>query len=284
MLLKSHLPTAPDAPSPATRKWLLLLRPFAAALTGLSCGAALTGPAGGNALRCVVGANAAAQDEVSDAIAAADAVYKAPEFWEIVSKRVWLASPTGPPLPGSSVADVLSKVEPTQRGYAITHLKWSNVPFIKGRTVAQTAPCGNVTIDVKHIGSLEMLVNTVAHENSHVPGLGGGPIGCEPESAVSHFTDGDYDDATKVWLVSYGTGDLAECFYLAKLETRRWTFDSCVAHIVDGALSPGFDRRHEECCACGKTCAEDDLLKRVRAEAGPAWCSGQACGACGHCN
>lgn len=253
---------------------------FAAGACG---GARVPDPGAGNSARCIVGATAGTRDEVSDALAAVDAIYKNLDFWALVSKRTWLASPTGPsPLSGQDVAAVLSHVEPAQRGYAITHIGWSKVPFIHGKTIASTVVCGNVTVDVKHVQALEMLVDTIAHENTHVAGTGPGLIGCDSDAGTDYrYTDGDYDDATKVWLVSYTTGDMAECFYLDHQQGSSWTFDDCMAHIIDGQLNRGYDRRHTECCACGKSCDEEAILKAVRSASGT--CSGVTCDACRAC-
>lgn len=224
----------------------------------------------------VLGSNAEHIDKTVTAVRAASAIYSDGAFWARVASRPYLVEPDASGCEaGGTVARVLRNVDPIHRAYAHGLLDWSKAPFITGRVNAVTFACADVTLDRKHIQSLEMLVNTVAHENAHVPAIGSGLIGCDGEHEGSRFTDGDPDDATKLWLVSYVVGDIAECHYLASAQPTEWTFDKCFSHVINGKLDPAFDRHHEECCAKSKYDHRNAALTHLRAQA--SWCAPAAC-------
>ncbi len=103
-----------------------------------------------------------------------------------------------------------------------------------------------------------MLVNTIAHENAHTVPL----RSCDDETYL--YADNDHSDDIEVWLVSYGIGDLAECY--RKEGGVPAAVQDCMRGMKDGVENKG-ERLRLECCAC-TSCAYRDALVRLREDSG----------------
>lgn len=223
---------------PALRRIRVLVLCSSAFIAGCAMHRALPpGNANGQEAATIVGARRF-QSEVRFAVDAADEIYGSDAFWDLVSKRAWLDGPDGNVLRGEDVARVLRHSLPSRAlEYDITRLGWDKFTFglKKGSTVASTAACGTVSLDRRHIGSLDYLVNTISHENTHTLGFGTGERQCDnPTKLGSRFTDGTHPPELEVWLVSYAIGDMAQCFY-EQHEDAGAQFGSCFDMILDGA-------------------------------------------------
>ena len=132
----------------------------------------------------------------------------------------------------------LQHISPATKSYHIKTLASSWVPFHTGGTNASTAVCGDITFDRKHMDPT-MLVNTVAHENTHtVPRQA-----CE--DGLYLYTDDVHTDDIEVWLVSYGIGDLAECY--RKRDGVPDAVADCMRSMKDGTERDG-ERLRLQCC------------------------------------
>jgi hypothetical protein len=189
----------------------------------------------------VTGDDRSQREVVQFAVAEIDTIWHDDGFWAMVAARWWLPSVTGVPMPGAAVRDRLRAVRPAEREYHIANIGWSHV-HIRGRTTATTGGCTTTTIDRLHTASLSYLMNTIAHENTHSVGVRGEVTGCA--DAASLFTDSDYGEETTPWLVSYGVGDLAECYRINSGDRARTL--TCFDGQIDGEPA---DRRRQACCA-----------------------------------
>lgn len=185
---------------------------------------------------------------VRHAIEEADAIYESDTFWRLVAKRPWLTGPHGEVIDGAEVSRILRPAIPSQASeYDVTRLPWDRftLGLWPGPTVASTATCGPVSIDERHVDNFSYLINTVAHENTHTVGEGRGTRGCDPPLVRrSRFTDEEHPPDLEVWLVSYGLGDLAQCYYLYKGDEEK--VERCFSETVDGKHD---DRVALECCS-----------------------------------
>jgi hypothetical protein len=151
---------------------------------------------------------------------------------------------------GDEVAARLAAVRPGDSQYELVRVfRWYN-PWrwiFVGPVNAMTAPCAARTIRLlrRKIADVPSLVNTVSHENTHIPGMGGGPLGCDGDGAgLNRFTDTPPDASATAWLVSYVIGDLAECYYMSRRDPQQAM--ACFAQDVDAV---GHTRLYRECCA-----------------------------------
>jgi predicted Zn-ribbon and HTH transcriptional regulator len=158
---------------------------------------------------------------------------------------------------GAQVRDSLRQVAPASRQYRIKTLAGSWIPFHTGGTLARTVVCGDITLDRKHMDPA-LLVNTVAHENTHTVPL----RSCDDERYL--YTDSDYSDDIEVWLVSYGVGDLAECY--RQQRGIPAAVQDCMRSMKDGTEKQG-ERLRLQCCAC-TSCAYRDAIDQLRKESG----------------
>lgn len=223
-------------------------------------------------------------DRAVTAVGRADDVYADPRFWAMVDKRGWLAHPESTVmLDGADVRAALGHIRPSNQRYSIEHVGASWVPFYAGAKAstshctldaARPGLCGTILINVGNMADDLYLVNTVAHETTHVIGEAGGACGCEGAPRDARYRDDTDDDAAKVWLVSYALGDLAECFYL--MCGDETAVDQCMHHMVNGRYC---DRRQLECHA--RSPIEQNVLQQLRASRGCAGVVDTKQAACG---
>lgn len=192
------------------------------------------------------GTIAGPKDNVSrwaPAIAAANDVYTNEGFWSLVAERSWISSAApDKAIPGSEVAAALRAVRPIEQQYDFKRFGWGHVPFVRGGTNASTAACqvdenrcGHIFLNIKDEEPFGSLVNTVAHENTHVIGaaVGDGTVcHCTGTSDYAYSDTPDHPVDAEVWMVSYGLGDLAQCFHESKGDREKtW---ACFDTHVDG--------------------------------------------------
>jgi hypothetical protein len=209
----------------------------------------------------ITGGDDGQQQEVAFAVHTAAQIYADPAFWALVRARpLWLRAQepetrrTGAVVPaevnGDEVATRLLAVRPSDSQYDLVRVfRWYN-PWrwiFVGDVNAMTPPCAARTIRLlrRKIADVASLINTVAHENTHIPGMGGGPLGCDGDGAeMNRFTDTPPEASATTWLVSYVIGDLAECYYTSNRDPQQTM--ACFEHDVDEA---GHTRLYRECCA-----------------------------------
>lgn len=198
---------------------------------------------------------------VASAALQANDVYKDPAFWALVEQRSWVATyDATSATPGREVRAALQYLRPAELGYEIEHLGAGNIPVIRWRwkdPVASTSSCtpdkqgdvgrcGRVHISIDFLPREPgLLVNTIAHETTHTIGGGTGECGCTGDESA-RFTDtgmGELPDGLTAWLVSYGIGDLAQCYVQSKANgTDTWR---CFDQTLNGDRC---NRRIVECC------------------------------------
>ncbi len=249
-----------------TERSTLLVLLLAPGILSLGCSRYVWPRRGADDLRDIAGGNSEESAVVANAVAAADTVYADPRFWRLVEDRWWLASPMAlEPMPGLKVVQALVPMVPSSNHYRLTDIGWSKLQIFMGGTIADTDVCGVIRIDEKHIDDVEHMVNTIAHESTHVIGDSVGLIGCvvRPGQQLGYaFTDNGYDDATKVWLVSYTIGDLAQCFYSSTATNED--FAGCFDRTIDRQKYAPGERLRQECCASATTEDERKLVSAVR--------------------
>jgi hypothetical protein len=170
-------------------------------------------------------------------------------------------------LNGNDVVNALKEERPDLRRYRVAPISPISYFGFPGKTTASTAACGTITLSITNIRHDTFLINTIAHENTHYRGLlrqkkVANQLGpsitsqCDRDIDGSLFVDGDYTNATKPWLVSYGLGDLAECFVASGRKATETM--ACFERVVDGEPAC---RRYYECCtgAAGKNV--DDIRR-----------------------
>lgn len=198
--------------------------------------------------------------QVNEAVRAAESIYADTRFWDLVEKRTWVGMDDAKTATdGCAVRAALQGLRPTKQHYGARHIGfWAHIPIVNwwkkgsfGITSAcedrkpEAGTCGRIYVSLDHFpeDELDFRVNTVTHEMTHTIGRGTGPCGCG--DIRSRFTDtgGDSSDGLRVWLVSYGIGDLAQCFRTSDGdETKTW---DCFDHLMDGQ---DCNRPIVECC------------------------------------
>jgi hypothetical protein len=180
---------------------------------------------------------------VSAAVIAANGVYANSKFWDLVAERSWISSADPDrAIPGTEVARSLRQIEPQEQSYSFKRFDWGHLPFIRGCTNASTAQCdenkkqcGHIYVNVKDDDGLNSLVNTIAHENTHVIGSSaddGTICHCSLNKQSAYVDTPDHPIEAEVWMVSYGVGDLAQCFFENGGDREKtW---ACFATNVDG--------------------------------------------------
>lgn len=210
---------------------------------------------------------------VGPAVSRADKVYADPRFWALVESRPWLGRVADTTVTsGRDVRTALGHIRPTLQSYRTGLIGRAHVPFLTGSAYAETTSCvhpssplrcGSIKLNRKKLSlDTSLLVNTIAHEVTHVIGDGEGPCGCIGAGAPRFMDDG-HTDETKVWLVSYTLGDLAQCF------DQHGGDSSASTRCLDRTLNRWpCNRRVVECCATG---SEPNVLKRLREASN--WCN-----------
>ena len=132
---------------------------------------------------------------------------------------------------------------------------------LASKTVATADVCSHISLRPDRVaqwdgGQPGLLVNTLAHEVSHLYAKGGCDGGAF-ETSVSRYRDDGYSDCTRLFLVSYKLGDMAQCFYEVGGGAR---FGECMNRRVNGGPIPrGRDRASAEA-----TCADQLRRRSVR--------------------
>jgi hypothetical protein len=214
-------------------------------------------------------------DAVVRAVSAADEVYGDERFWKLVKRRSWISSarPTNA-LGGDEVAARLSSVRPIGQRYRLRHIGAGWLPFVSGGTTASTASCvldeqrpmqcGVITVNEDKLDRASYLVNTVAHEVTHVVGAGVSETVCRCDKELEGpiFTDTpEHPDELEVWMVSYTIGDLAQCFRDEQGDERKT--EDCLYHHINGNEA---ERVTIECCK--KSPLPKDVLNALRSSTG----------------
>jgi hypothetical protein len=125
---------------------------------------------------------------------------------------------------------------------------------LTSKIVATADVCSHISLRPERVaqwdaGAPGLLVNTLAHEVSHLlaaDGCGGGGV----EQAVARYRDDGYSECTRLFLVSYKMGDMAQCFYEAR--AGGVPFGACInGRVNGGSFPPGRDRVSAE-AACAE--------------------------------
>jgi hypothetical protein len=120
------------------------------------------------------------------------------------------------------------------------------------KTVATAEACSHLSVRPERVArwdgpSRGLLINTLAHEVTHLFAeggclAGGAAAGAEPRP---RYRDEGYGVCTRLFLVSYKMGDMAQCFYEERAGGAD--FDSCInGRVNGGAFPPGRDRASSE--------------------------------------
>jgi hypothetical protein len=185
------------------------------------------------------GGGADRQATLAKAIYVADAVWRDPRFHELVDEQWWLPGPDAPPMKGTDVEKALEGVSPADARYRLVWLYsfWGlfKLQFLYTTTHGETDPCDPIEIH-RRWALRPHLINTVSHEVTHL-------VRTQGNSCSSMFTDEGFSTATQPWLVSYGVGDLAECF--ADNGGNAEATRACYAQILDMKRDC---RTYEQCC------------------------------------
>jgi len=102
---------------------------------------------------------------------------------------------------------------------------------------AATSLGGPIVISDVRISDRDYLVNTVAHESTHVESSANGGF---------RFADQGHDDVTRPWLASYAFGDLVQCFAESmNVASAEACFDTMINAVPLGGPNP--TRRQRRC-------------------------------------
>lgn len=214
------------------------------------------------------------------AVLAADGVYQNPAFWALVAERKWISSANpARAIPGSDVAGSLEQIRPRAQTYTFKHFGWGYLPFFRGGTNASTAQCvlnqeqcAHIYINVKDDDDLSRLLNTVAHENTHDIGAAitdNTRCHCTNTEENAYLDTPDHPIAAEVWMVSYGIGDLAQCFATSNGDrAKTW---ACFGATVNGEKQ---DRAKIECVDASSI--KSAVLAELRAAAAECHAGGGA--------
>lgn len=230
-----------------------------------------TSPAG----LAIQGGDDGQRPEVAFAVNKVEQIYRDAGFWDLVDTRgLWLRAQDGDAGNSSTGSEIvtsdfvrrrLSALHPAEGSYVLVRaFRWYN-PWrwvFAGPTTADTATCGATRILRRKIGSVDALIDTIAHENTHrVPHENDGL--CKYDgSQTPEFTDTPPTADAKPWLVSYAIGDLAQCYYHYGHDPEKAM--TCFENDVDDA---DHCRVYDECCV--ETDSPAVLAIRARAP----WCA-----------
>jgi len=189
---------------------------------------------------------------LAKAVAAAEQIYASAAFSHLLTGHKWLRAPSEeerlPSMPaiveGEDVAVLLGAARPIGATYRIVVnlYPWEFWRYaFPGRTDADTAVCGDISLRRGVVVDGSYLVKTVAHENVHRLDQSTHLSSCAIGNARYEFSDGNYDTNSVAWLVSYAVGDLAECLYQEAGNEDRAR--ACFERSGDKA-----GRHYAECC------------------------------------
>jgi hypothetical protein len=196
-----------------------------------------------------------------EALGAVRAIFDDPEFRGRVRRERWLEAEGGELLEGgdSVVANLLDGRAPAFDVLVNPQGLGQWIGF-DTRTVATAEVCSHVSVRPDRVaawdgGAPGLLVNTLAHEVSHLFAEGACPPGGGGATSPRYRDEG-YGECTRLYLVSYKLGDMAQCFYESR--AGGGDFDACLnGRVAGGRSPPGRDRASSE-----RSC-------RARLEKGP---------------
>ncbi len=140
---------------------------------------------------------------LEEAVRAAEDVWSSPTFWDLVAQRTWLPGPGQAPISGATVRAALEPHSPAAQKYRLVAFFGRRIyTLVYTSANAETAPGRPIDILRRRVPN-PTLLDTVAHENTHL---------VTAPDGKARFIDGDYTAHELPWLVSYGIGDLAQCF------------------------------------------------------------------------
>ena len=179
------------------------------------------------------------QQAIEEAVKVTSTIWRLDAFWDLVERQpVWIAAPGQEPVSGADVRRDLAAHHPEREHYRVV-LFFGRIPdevfYSPANAVSST--CHDVEILQRRVLS-DTLVDTIAHENTHVANVDGK---CTPR-----YLDGDYSQAELPWLVSYGIGDLVQCFASSGADADRT--DECFRQTVNATARC---RTYEQCCSGG---------------------------------
>lgn len=196
---------------------------------------------------------------VIKAVREADAVWQSPAFWNIVEKHTWIPGPNQSPMTGSAVRAALQNHRPSFEHYRLVAYYGWNIFTVLHSSASAESSCGTPIAIRRWPVPYPTLIDTVAHENTHVTKVG--------KEETCPFVDGDYTDLDLPWLVSYGIGDLTQCFSSSGGDEART--EACFEQVVNAKYAC---RTYDQCClkagtkvpahieearkSCSKTCGE----------------------------
>ncbi|HEU4409822.1 MAG TPA: hypothetical protein VFS43_31505 [Polyangiaceae bacterium] len=193
-----------------------------------------------------------------EALSVVRAVFDDPEFRGHVRRARWLEAEGGELLEGgdSVVANLLDGRAPAfdvlvnPQGVG----QWLG---LRTKTVATAEVCSHVSVRPGRVaawdaGSPGLLVNTLAHEITHLFAEGTCAAGgADAADVTPRYRDEGHGECTRLFLVSYKMGDMAQCFYESR--AGGGDFDGCLNRLVAGGpFPPGRDRASSErACLAG---------------------------------
>jgi hypothetical protein len=196
---------------------------------------------------------------VDQAVKNVASVWRDKRFWALVAERRWLPGPNEGFIEGKGLRNVLEPHSPELQAYWIERLGWSNIG-LPDATHGETKACHLITLNSHYVEDTSALINTVAHENTHIIGRGTLLDGCTgPDREKWLYTDtGEGKTAATIpWLVSYAFGDLAQCFVDKQRDAAATK--KCMDGRID--MAPAC-RPKQECCGEPET----PNLKAIRAK------------------
>lgn len=183
----------------------------------------------------IAGGDEAQRAALHAAVQTTEQVWRSPAFWDLVAARTWIPGPGQQPVGGIVVRAALEHHSPAAQKYRLVAFYGRRVwTVIRTSANAETAPCGTIDLIRRRVPS-PGLVDTVAHENTHLV--------AKPGTCEGLYEDGDYTAAELPWLVSYGIGDLAQCFATSGGDPARTT--QCFEQHVNADTDCRIER---QCC------------------------------------
>lgn len=211
--------------------------PILAIATLLACGPKPT------ATHPIAGGSESQRRALEDAVRVTEEVWRSPAFWDLVEQRTWIPGPGQDPILGSQVRAALEHHSPVAQKYRLVaffgHRVWTAL-YTTGN--AETAACGTVDVLRRRVPR-PSLVDTVAHENTHLV--------TTVNPCEARFIDSGYTAQELPWLVSYGIGDLAQCFASSGGDAARTS--QCYEQTVNA----------DRACRVEQQCCMDDAPTNV---------------------
>jgi hypothetical protein len=229
-----------------------------ASRAGRACRVA--GPSGGGRSFEVRLDQASASDRrrLREALGTVRAIFDDADFRDEVRRSRWLESADGELLErGDSVVARLLEGEAPAFDVLVNPQGLGQWLGLATKTVATAEVCSHVSVRPDRVAAWDgpargLLVNTLAHEVSHL--FADGACSADGPAALPRYRDDGYGECTRLFLVSYKLGDMAQCFYESRL--GGGDFEGCMnGRVGGGPFAPGRDRASSE-----RACV--DVLKR----------------------